>query len=122
MIADESGQSSGLSAAQEQSSSESTSQAIDLQPPRNVDERPIGRCYNEMTRLLNLVAQAKAIDAALHEALTAFWACRDAAAASAATQQSPTSWASIGPVTAASIFEQRADHLATIERELGAPE
>ena len=123
MTADESGPLSESSAAQEPSLSESTSQATDLQPRRNVDERPIGRCHVEMTRLLSLVEQARAIDSQLKTALTAFWACRDSAAAEAyAERQEPftTPLASAQVGTAATVFDAREQYLDWIERQLEA--
>ena len=121
VTADESGPLSESSAVPEPSLSESTSRATDSQPPRNVDERPIGRCHNEMKRLLELVEQAKAVDLAMREALTAFWACRDAAAAEAyAARQEPFKT----PLTATrmrlleSVFDGRESYLMWIERQL----
>ena len=77
--ADESGQSSGLTSGAQLSSNANTLQDGNSQQQPDIDTRPVGRCYNEAKRLKDLINQARAVDAAMREALTAFWACRDAA-------------------------------------------
>ena len=79
MTQDESGQLSESSAPKEPSSSESTSAAGVSVSMTDPDLRPVGRCFNELNRVRELTQQARAVNAQLQDALTAFWACRDAA-------------------------------------------
>ena len=121
MTADESGQLSGLTSEVPSSSNASTSQDGDSQQQPDIDTRPVGRCYNEAKRLKNLVAQAKAVDAAMRDALTAFWACRDAASAEAhAARQEPFTMplASAQAQEAQTVFDTREYYLRWIERQL----
>ena len=115
MTADESGQLSGLTSETPSFSNESTSQDGISQQQPDIDTRPVGRCFNEAKRLKDLVAQAKAVDLAMRDALTAFWACRDAAAADAyAARQKLT--------LLESVFDGRASYLSWVEVQLERPE
>ena len=81
-------QSNGQSTGTESSSSANTSAVGALSPladPPEVQEyidehsRPVGRCFNERNRVKELIAQARAVQAALKAANADYWACRDAA-------------------------------------------
>ena len=117
--ADESGPLSESTPEAKQSLSENTLQDGNSLPP-DIDTRPVGRCHNEMNRVLELVRQARAIDAQLKTALTAFWACRDHAAAEAhAARQEPftTPLVSAQAAQAATVFDTREYYLRWIERQ-----
>ena len=111
-IADESGQSSGLRPVTDSTSSANTSPDGVLSPPMNVDERPIGACYNEMKAVKDAVNAMRAADARAKAALAAFWACRDAAAVSAGIQSPSAKAASFLATT----FDGREDDLRQIEK------
>ena len=121
MAADESGQSSGLSGQTEPQSSESTSlvgvSRQPIEPPKvtteqDINERPVGRCWSERFDLQNAMSAVRAADARLQAALTAYWQCRDAAAASAGIQ-SPSAKATSFLATT---FDGREDDLKQIEK------
>ena len=112
MTADESARSSGLRPATESTLSVSTSLDGVLSPPKNVDERPIGACYNEMQAVKDAVNAMRAADAKAKAALAAFWACRDAASATnAAANPAP-----IRSQFLATTFDGREDDLRHIEK------
>ena len=85
--ADESGQLSGLTQQPDRLSSGSQSQDgnSSMLTERDVDERPIGACYVEMTSLLNAIRELEAADATAKNALQNYWACRDQTAMAAAS-------------------------------------
>ena len=119
--ADESGPSSESTPEMTPFLNESTLQGGDSSLPPDIDTRPVGRCHNEMKRLKALIASARTVDLAMREALTAFWACRDAAAAEAyAARQEPFKT----PLTATrmrlleSVFDGRESYLMWVERQL----
>ena len=122
MAADESGQSSGLSGQTEPQSSESTSPVgvlrQPIEPPKvsteqDINERPIGRCWSERFDLQNAMSAVRAADARLQAALTAYWQCRDAAAATAGIQSPSTVKAASFLATT---FDGREDDLKQIEK------
>ena len=113
--ADESARSSGLSAPMDTGSSGSTAQAGDSPQPIDVDNRPIGACYNELRAVKNAVDAARAADARVKDALAKFWACRDAAAMSAGIQSPSNKAASFLATT----FDGREDDLKQIEKLIG---
>jgi len=118
MTADENAQSSGLTSETQSSSNASTSQDGDSQQQPDIDTRPVGRCYNEAKRLKNLIAQARAVDAAMQDALTAFWRCRDA------TDETPADDVLQGlrDFNRAQIFDSRAELLDRIKGYTETPE
>lgn len=123
--ADESGQLSGLTSETPSFSNESTSQDGISQQQPDIDTRPVGRCFNEAKRLKNLITQAQAVDAAMKDALTAFWACRDAAAEEAyAARQEPFTTPLIPAKMALleSVFDWRESYLTWIEQQLETAE
>ena len=85
--ADENGPLSGsITAAGESSNGNRSQDGDSLQPTeRDVDERPIGACYVEMTALMRAIDAVEAADTAAKNALRDYWACRDAAAMAAAS-------------------------------------
>jgi len=110
--ADESGQSSGLRPVMDSTSNANTSLDGVLSPPMNVDERPIGACYNEMQAVKDAVNAMRAADARAKAALAAFWACRNAASATnAAANPAP-----IRSQFLATTFDGREDDVQQIER------
>ena len=109
--ADESGQSSGLRPATDSTSSANTSPDGALSPPMDVDERPIGACYNEMRAVKDAVNAMRAADAKAKAALAAFWACRDSASAVNAAANP-----SIRSQFLATTFDGREDDVQQIER------
>ena len=121
MAADESGQLSGLNGQTEPQSSESTFPVgvsrQPIEPPKviteqDINERPIGRCWSERFDLQNAMSAVRAADARLQAALTAYWQCRDAAAATAGIQSPSTAKASFLATT----FDGREDDLKQIEK------
>ena len=118
MTADESGPLSGSTPAAKQFLSGNTSQDGDLRQQPDIDTRPVGRCFNELTRLKNLIKQARAVDAAMQDALTAFWRCRDA------TDETPADDVLQGlrDFNRAQIFDSRAELLDRIKGYTETPE
>ena len=110
--ADESGQSSGLPLVTDSGSSGSTSQAGGSPQQTDIDDRPVGRCYSELQAVKSAVDAARAADAKVKAALAAFWACRDAAAATAGIQSPSSKAASFLATT----FDGREDDLRQIEK------
>lgn len=121
MTADESGRLSGLSGQTEPQSSGSASPVgVSLQPieppkvstEQDINERPIGRCWSERFDLQNAMSAVRSADARLQASLTAYWACRDAAAATAGIQSPSNKAASFLATT----FDGREDDLRQIEK------
>jgi len=112
MTADESAQSSGLQPATDSGLNGSMSPDGDSRQQTDIDDRPVGACYNELQAVKAAVNAARAADARVKTALAAFWACRDAAAATAGIQSPSTKAASFLATT----FEGREDDLRQIEK------
>jgi hypothetical protein len=112
MAADESGQLSGSQPATDSGLSGSISPDGDSRQQTDIDDRPVGACYNELQAVKAAVDAARAADARVKDALAAFWACRDAAAAVAGIQ-SPSAKATSFLATT---FEGREDDLRQIEK------
>ena len=110
--ADESGQSSGSQPATDSELNGSMSPDGVSRQQTDIDDRPVGACYNELQAVKAAVNAARAADARVKDALAAFWACRDAAAATAGIQSPSTKAASFLATT----FEGREDDLRQIEK------
>jgi hypothetical protein len=122
MTADESGQLSESSAQTDSGLSGNASPAGSSQPPQegdqvDINERPVGRCHNERNRLIALVKQAREIESAIQDALTAYWDCRDAASAEIGAKISQSTRR-----LAQATFEIHREDLDWIERQLETPE
>ena len=84
----------------------------DSRQQTDIDDRPVGACYNELQAVKASVDAARAADARVKDALAAFWACRDAAAMTAGIQSPSTAKASFLATT----FDGREDDLKQIEK------
>ena len=115
MTADESARSSGLPPATDSESSGSTSPDGASRQQTDIDDRPVGACYNELQAVKSAVNAARAADARVKDALAKFWACRDAAAATAGIQSPSAKAASFLATT----FDGREDDLRQIEKLIG---
>ena len=115
MTADESARLSGLPPATDSESSGSTSPDGDSRQQTDIDDRPVGACYNELQAVKSAVNAARAADARVKAAVAKFWACRDAAAMSAGIQSPSSKAASFLTTT----FDGREDDLRQIEKLIG---
>lgn len=121
MTADESGQLSGSQPATDSGLSGSMSPDGDSRQQTDIDDRPVGACYNELQAVKAAVDAARAADARVKDALAKFWQCRDAAAAEAHAARQELSTTPLTRAQAeslASVFKSHEEHLIWIERHL----
>lgn len=111
--ADESGQLSGSQPATDSGLSGSMFPDGDSRQQTDIDDRPVGACYNELQAVKASVDAARAADARVKDALAKFWQCRDAAAMSAGIQSPSTVKAASFLATT---FDGREDDLRQIEK------